>query len=218
MIKSKEEGQDNAATESNNEEEDTEDDNEVKSIYAIEEAKKYIFPTLLDLLSIDNDVVREMLIDKCNIDKMMVVPQFEKFLEYLPQLQEAGNKTVVGCDADGKVVSIDPNTFRGFSDSIMTMGYIEAPTSVFNNPEKVLEVWAAKDIRDRWPEFAKHLADGDKCQNIGEASTSQNFNPMVVYHQESSSSSDVKESSTDTKDVNDIMASLAARGISIQKK
>merc|ERR1711923_260312 len=104
----------------------------------------------------------------------------------------------------------------------MTMGYIEAPTSVFNNPEKLLEVWAAKDIRDRWPEFAKHLADGDKCQNVGEPSTSQNYNPMVVYHQEpsssSASSSSVKESKTDTKDVNDIMASLAARGISIQKK
>ena len=139
---------------------------------------------------------------------MMVIPQFEKFLEYLPQLQEAGIKTVVGCDADGKVVSIDPNTFSGFSDNIMTMGYIRAPTSVFNNSEQVLEFWAAKDIRDRWPEFARQLEGGG----------AQNFNPMVVYHQESSSSSDVKESSTDTKDVNDIMASLAARGISIQKK
>ena len=106
---------------------------------------------------------------------------------------------MVGCDADGKVVSIDPNTLSGFSDNIMTMGYIKAPTLVFNNSEQVLEFLAGNDIRDRWPEFAKQLEDG---QNLGGA---QNFNPMVVYSQESSLSSDVKESSTDTKDVNDII-------------
>merc|ERR1719342_1420837 len=155
---------DEAECEDNDEVEDAEDDttndnmNDTKidqSIYAVEEKKLLKFPTILDLLSIDNDVVKNLLIEKCNIDKMLVVPQFERFLEYLPDLSKA-NKTIVGCDGDGKVLSIDPSSFHDISCD-MVMGYIDPSPIAFNNPEKMLLEWGGKDVRSRWPEFAKHL-------------------------------------------------------------
>jgi len=198
--------------ESNNEDDTTNDNmNDTtidQSIYAVEEKKLLKFPTILDLLSIDNDVVKNLLIEKCNIDKMLVVPQFERFLEYLPDLSKA-NKTIVGCDGDGKVLSIDPSSFHDISCD-MVMGYIDPSPIAFNNPEKMLLEWGGKDLRSRWPEFAKHLEGEPKTDEV-KASTSRGFNPMVAEEGKASTS-------TVTGSVTDIMASLAARGISIQKK
>jgi len=181
-----------------------------QSLYTFDEQKLLKFPTILDLLSIDNDVITNLLIEKCNIDKMLVVPQFERFLEYLPDLSKA-NKTIVGCDGDGKVLSIDPSSFHDISCD-MVMGYIDPSPTNFNNTEKMLLEWGGKDLRFRWPEFAKHLENEPKTPEVkASTSTSRGFNPMVAEEGNTSKSS-VSGS------VTDIMASLAARGISIQKK
>ena len=53
--------------------------------------------------------------------------------------------TVVGCDGDGKVVSIDPSSFNEVGDSgTIIMGYIDTPMHLFNNPDKLLEYWAGR--------------------------------------------------------------------------
>merc|ERR1712098_598011 len=181
-----------------------------QSLYTFDEQKLLKFPTILDLLSIDNEVIKKLLIEKCNIDKILVVPQFERFLEYLPDLSKA-NKTIVGCDGDGKVLSIDPSSFHDISCD-MVMGYIDPSPTNFNNTEKMLLEWGGKDLRFRWPEFAKHLESEPKTPEVkASTSTSRGFNPMVAEEGKTSKSS-VSGS------VTDIMASLAARGISIQKK
>ena len=207
------------ATSDNNEESEDDESNEQESsqdtgpapgsLYAVEDVSN-MFPTFLDLLSIDNEIVKSVLIDRCNIDKLMIIPQFNKFLKYLPTLQSTESKIIVGTDEMNKVVSVDLNSFSGDGD--LVMGNIEQPQNVYNHPERLLEFWCNRDIRHRWPEFARHLEELDKNQNKEpKPSSSQNFNPMVIGAKDES---DKKKNES----VNDIMASLNARGISIQKK
>ena len=183
-----------------------------KVLYIIDDQvpSSSMFPTILDLLSIDNEVVKSVFIEKCNIDKLYVVPQFNKFLKYLPELQASGSKVIVGTDEDGKVVSVDIGSFSGQGD--LMVGTIEQPQHVYSHPERLLQMWAARDVRDRWPEFSQHLQDIDTLLSKEQTkpSSSVNFNPMVIKGSEESGKENQSES--------DIMASLAARGISIQRK
>ena len=200
------------------EEEENEDDHdnniEYNSIYEIEEdLLDSPFPTLLDLLEIDNEVVQSVLIDRCRIDRILVIPQFERFLEYLPELQRSG-KTIVGCDSDGKVNSINPDSFGG-SDNIM-IGAIDTPTNISNpNPERLLEAWAGRDKRLVWPEFAKHLEEIDKVsQDVeGRPGPAGVFNPVVMSPKADENKEEAKKKSSET--AADIFASLAERGISV---
>ena len=195
-----------------------EDVPESKSIYALEEQEdKFIFPTILDLLSFDNDIVRNVLIERCNIDRLVVVPQFEKFLQYLPHFQDS-EKTIVGCDSDGKVNSIKPASFTG-SDSLL-VGSIETPMA-YNSPEKFVEFWGGRDKRHQWPEFAAHLAAADASGQAGGQGAGPSYNPMVAATPAPGPSREAGSGNTDPDTpvtVSDMMASLAARGISIQKK
>ena len=195
-----------------------EDVPESKSIYALEEQEdKFIFPTILDLLSFDNDIVRNVLIERCNIDRLVVVPQFEKFLQYLPHFQDS-EKTIVGCDSDGKVNSIKPASFTG-SDSLL-VGSIETPMA-YNSPEKFVEFWGGRDKRHLWPEFAAHLAAADASGQAGGQGAGPSYNPMVAATPAPGPSREAGSGNTDPDTpvtVSDMMASLAARGISIQKK
>ena len=171
------------------------------------------FPTLLDLLEIDNEVVQSVLIDRCRIDRIIVIPQFERFLDYLPVLQSSG-KTIVGCDSDGKVNSINPDSFGG-SDNIM-IGAIDTPTNISNpNPERLLEAWAGRDKRLVWPEFAKHLEEIDKVsQGVeGRPGPAGVFNPVVMSPKADENKEEAKKKSSET--AADIFASLAERGISV---
>ena len=189
---------------------------ETKSIYEIVhgEISELPFPTLLDLLEIDNNVVKTVLLERCRIDRILVIPQFEKFLEYLPRLQ-GGDKTIVGCDFDGKVHSINPDSFKG-SDNIL-IGSIDTPLNIASpNPERLLEAWAGQDKRHLWPEFAQHLEEADRVSQADQAKPGPSgvFNPVVL----SPNDKVHKGGETTPEPVPDIFASLAARGISIVRK
>ena len=69
-----------------------------------------------------------------------------------------------------------------------------------------------QDIRDRWPEFSKHL--DSHSDSVGDNKPVSKFNPMVAEQDSSKPST----SGGGSDSVSDIMASLAARGICVQKK
>merc|ERR1719318_2221275 len=81
--------------------EDLDEDNDdlpdvAKSIYTPTEPASPEFPTILELLCIDQPLVQALLVDKCQVDSSLVVPLFEEFLHY-PSLL-ASDKVVVGCE------------------------------------------------------------------------------------------------------------------------
>ena len=145
-----------------------------------------------------------------------MIPQFEKFLEYLPRLQ-GGGKTVVGCDSDGKVHTINPDSFAGSEDILI--GAIDTPLNIATpNPERLLEAWGGRDKRQRWPEFARQIVSMDKLSEGGGAKPGPSgvLNPDVMSPNDDAKEGDKKNTTPET--VPDIFASLTARGISIVKK
>lgn len=210
-----------------NEDSDVDDILDVpKSIYAPTETASPEFPTILELLCIDQPLVQALLVDKCQVDSSLMVPQFEEFLHH-PSLL-ASDKVVVGCDSDGSVASVRPDKFC--QDGGAVLGYIETPNSILSRGPNPLKFWGGKDIRHKWPEFAKQLDRMDKkaadtaqekpkgCKLnlpvVIPTSSRGAFTKEVVKKDEEAGSS----SSSSSTDVNDLMAFLAARGVSVQKK
>jgi len=197
----------------------------LESIYSTEQTVSPDFPTILELLSIDQPLVKELLITKCQIDTSLVVPQFDEFLHHPGLL--ASDKLLVGCDSDGKVASVRPGTFS--QDGGALLGFIENPMSSFRRGNKV-EFWCGKDIRHRWPEFASQLDKIDK-RNAPNAEKSKGNKlnlPVVVptgsltekknKEEEISNVAGEASSSSISSSVPDIMERLAARGVSVQRK
>jgi len=208
--------------------EENEDDDDLpdipKSIYAPTETASPEFPTILELLCIDQPLVQALLVDKCQVDSSLVVPQFEEFLHH-PSLL-ASDKVVVGCDSDGSVASVRPDKFC--QDGGAVLGYIETPNSILSKGPNPLKFWGGKDIRHKWPEFAKQLdrmdkkaADADEEKPKGcklnlpivIPTSSRGAFPKEVVKKDDAAGSSSISSSTD-----DLMAFLAARGVSVQKK
>jgi len=150
-----------------NEEDDDEDimekhdtESNSESIYAVKDTVNPEFPTLLELLSIDHPLVQEVLVNRCQIATRLIVPQLYEFLHHPCLL--ASNKLLVGCDSDGKVASVIPDPETSYKDGEALLGFIENPSGIrgANN----VEFWGGKDIRYRWPEFAKQLDQIDSCE------------------------------------------------------
>ena len=192
------------------EEEQSSEGEEVKSIYSVdEESKPSDFPTILDVLSIDHEVVRSLLISRCQIDKHYIVPQFDKFIQYLSMF-ETEDETIrlIGCDSDGKVVSVNPSQFNSVGDTIM--GYIETPFT-FNDQSRLLTVWGGPDIKDRWPEFSRQLAALTLTEQKKKEKVPPPSSPVAGPSKASATASTPRSES-------DILALLASRGVSIVKK
>merc|ERR1719318_410625 len=216
--------------------EDLDEDNDdlpdvAKSIYTPAEAASPEFPTILELLCIDQPLVQALLVDKCQVDSSLVVPLFEEFLHY-PSLL-ASDKVVVGCESDGSVASVRPDKFC--QDGGAVLGYIDAPNNILTRGPNPLKFWGGKDIRHKWPEFAKQLDRMDKkaadaAQELAGKPKGNNLNlPLVIPTDMKKFGSPTKEvakkdaeagssSSGSSSGVNDLMALLAARGVSVQKK
>eukprot|EP00092_Neocalanus_flemingeri_P041418 GFUD01045103.1.p1 GENE.GFUD01045103.1~~GFUD01045103.1.p1 ORF type:complete len:493 (+),score=170.87 GFUD01045103.1:55-1533(+) len=196
-----------------------------KLIYAAEEMAHSEFPTILELLCIDQPVVKDLLVTRCQIDSSLVVPQFDEFLHY-PSLLES-NKLVVGCDCDGKVASVRPANFSQSGGEVL--GYIETPNIVPRDGQQVV-FWGGKDIRGKWPQFAKQLdrldqslaAPAGQKKHVG-----SKLNLPVAVARPAASGQEPGEENTQqngvagpssSSSVGDLMAFLAARGVSVQKK
>ena len=194
------------------EEEQSSEGEEGKSIYSVEEeSKPGEFPTILDVLSIDHEVVRSLLINRCQIDKHYIVPQFDKFIQYLNMFDtEDESIRLIGCDSDGKVVSVNPSQFNSVGDTIM--GYMETPFTS-SDQSSLLTAWGGPDITDRWPEFSRQLTalsltEEKKKEKLPPRPRSS---PVAGPSRPSSSSS---SSSSTPKSETDILALLASRGVS----
>jgi len=239
--------------EEDNEDEDYDENNkeESKSIYIPEELTNKEFPTILELLSIDHPVVMELLKNKCQVDASLVVPQFDEFLHH-PSLLES-SQLVVGCDSDGKVAGVRPATFSQGGGAVL--GYIETPNMVMSRYSQQVVFWGGRDIRDKWPQFAKQLEklDLEKAQTPSitqkvnkmnmpvavvdpktessrrenplrerQSSSQQNSSSAGLFTSVAGPSSSVEPSSSSagpssSSVVTDLMALLAARGVSVQK-
>ena len=193
------------AKDESEEEEAAEEEAEGKSLYSVDEgSKRHMFPSILDVLSIDHEVVRSLLIDRCEIHKHFIVPQFDQFIQHLSLFDTEDETTrVIGCDSDGKVVSINPALFNNVGDTIV--GYIDSPFTLGDHG-RLLTVWGGEDIRDKWPEFAKQLSNTTETQMRSTKKVPRRPEPRGP----ASSSAPASES--------DLLASLAARGISIVRK
>jgi len=190
------------------------------SIYAVKDTVNPEFPTMLELLSIDQPLVKELLVNKYQIDTMLVVPKFDEFLHH-PDLL-ASDKLLVGCDPDGKVASVRPETFC--QDGGALVGFIENSSGLRGDSN--VEFWGGKDIRYRWPEFAKQLNkidERDEAIKVEKPEGSKLNLPVMVptlsmrKTPEDENGETVGPSSSSSS-VPDLMECLAARGVSIQRK
>jgi len=207
--------------EENEDDYDDESQEKEKSIYIPSESTSPDFPTILELMTIDQPLVQDLLVSKCQIASSLMVPQFDEFLHH-PSLL-ASDKLLVGCDSDGKVASVRPETFS--QDGGALLGFIESPMSLRRGNH--VEFWGGKDIRNRWPEFAKQLEKIDKkaSESNQEKPKGSKLNLPVVIplsSGEKKSKVGLKDnagpSSSSSSTVSDLMAILAARGVSVQKK
>ena len=151
--KTEEEVEESNEVEQSDEDEESEDEEETESeeeaagaaLYALplepEEVKE--FPTMLDLLEVDNEIVLDLLRERCQVrtgkvtgavvqsalqvDEHLVVPKFDEFLHHSALL--ASSCRLIGCDGDGKVQIVDPAAFRRGDGA--ELGYIET-TQVTN--------------------------------------------------------------------------------------
>jgi len=189
-----------------------------ESIYRYEEQPVSDFPTIKNLLCIDQPVIEKLLIEKCNIDTTLVVPIFDEFLHH-PKLLASDN-FLVGCDTDGKVAKVEPKTFS--QDGSAVLGYIDTPMCI--GKRNNLEFWGGKDMKSKWPEFSKQLdrLDSDEFTAKEKNVKSGKLNLPVAVHlpgssEESGSNSEIGSPSVSTSSVPDLMALLAARGVSVHK-
>jgi len=202
-------------------------DSSTRTIYKVEENSSSQFPTIQELLSIDQPLVEELLVERCQIDSSLVVPQFDEFLHH-PSLLES-SKLLVGCDSEGKVASVKPASFCQGEGGGAVLGYIESPNTVFRNSQQV-DFWGGKDIRHKWPEFAKQLdrMDANEAGTSRQKQYGSKLNlPVLAATAPNDSSDDTvgvqsnKEpvaGPSSSSSIGDVMALLAKRGISVQKK
>eukprot|EP00088_Acartia_fossae_P045575 TRINITY_DN4909_c0_g1_i10.p1 TRINITY_DN4909_c0_g1~~TRINITY_DN4909_c0_g1_i10.p1 ORF type:complete len:524 (-),score=89.78 TRINITY_DN4909_c0_g1_i10:202-1773(-) len=120
------------------------------------------YPTLLELLDIDHDAIRQALITKFAIDKVLVVPKLDEILlqqsscsDSIPQ-----NFDAVGRDQDGNLSKINPSVDVHVSDQAVVR-FIENIVNNDKNDQQLI-FWGGKDIRHRWSKFSEQLAEAEK--------------------------------------------------------
>jgi len=64
-----------------------------------------VFPTVLELLDCDSPWLKQMLVKKAGIDKILVVPKFEEVTRHLEQVD--AKFTIVGLDLSGTVCQLE---------------------------------------------------------------------------------------------------------------
>lgn len=204
--------------ESDEEDEESEDEEVTESeeaavgaaLYALplesEEVKE--FPTMLDLLEVDNEIVLDLLRERCQVDEHLVVPKFDEFLHHSALL--ASSCRLIGCDGDGKVQIVDPAAFRRGDGA--ELGYIESTQVLGQVPQ--LQVWTGPDLRARWPSFARQLGELDREAEKRAAAPA----PAPAPRQEARLARVVEgDSGLAQASVPDLMSILAARGITVQR-
>ncbi|XP_023336215.1 uncharacterized protein LOC111707352 isoform X2 [Eurytemora carolleeae] len=159
-----------------------EDEEEEDSIYScIRVQSNPHFPTILELLDIDHPVILKALVDRFKIDRLLLVPNLEKFILHQEKYSGLIEK---GFEIIGRSYGLARNQ---------------------------LLYWGGTDVRNRWEEFSKQLADMDQPTKSSEVKCRSKLNLPVACIGTSSSSSN-SETSAES-----LVAILAARGISLTR-
>jgi len=168
------------------------------------------FPTILELLDIDHPVIEKTLINKFNIDRVLVVPKLEEFIlnqEKYAKLIPKGME-IAGWDQDGNVSKIDPEKDFVETDNAV-MGYMEKVQCLDLGDQHLL-FWRGADIRHRWKEFERQLTETGEEKHVRKE---KRFPPSSLLNLETSSST----CSYPLDDIDAIDAMLEARGISVTR-
>jgi len=119
------------------------------------------FPTLLELLDIDDPIIKRMLIQKTGIDKILACPRFTDIMSQSSSGFDSLLKvdSVQGVGMDGKVCEVNVSSLK--AGDVAVMGY--HVNQCFTNSEqaKNLVFWGGPDIRHNWPIFAQQLEEID---------------------------------------------------------
>jgi len=167
------------------------------------------FPSILELLEIDHPVITKFLIERCRIDRTLVVPQLEDFM--LNKDKYSGliptDVEIIGRDHDGNISKIDPNKDFMETDTAV-VGYMQNITN-YGVCKQQLIFWGGKDIRNRWDTFCDHLNAADRedtpvpVKKMKFSMPVQSANPTTSFN---------------VDNVGEVEALLAARGISVTRR
>jgi len=136
------------------------------------------YPTILELLDIDNPVIKQVLIERCNIDKILVIPSLDQlFLQQL-NLKDIipGDFEAVGRDCDGLVSKIKPFVDVRETDESTVIHLENIEHAHGPQTEKVM-FWGGRDIKNRWTGFSEQLSE-EETQPM-EIKKSNNYGTIV---------------------------------------
>ena len=137
---------------------------DMKGLYDIPTDTKInqYYPTVMELLDFDNPVLKQCLITKFQIDKILVVPKLNEIILQQSTLEKVvpDGFEVVGIDLEGKPSKLNPGCDNLASDQVVVR-YIDNLDNIrtCNSPHQDEEIayWGGKDIRERWSLFSKQL-------------------------------------------------------------
>jgi len=151
----------------------------------------------------------QFLIERCRIDRTLVVPQLEDFM--LNKDKYSGliptDVEIIGRDHDGNISKIDPNKDFMETDTAV-VGYMQNITN-YGVCKQQLIFWGGKDIRNRWDTFCDHLNAADRedtpvpVKKMKFSMPVQSANPTTSFN---------------VDNVGEVEALLAARGISVTRR
>eukprot|EP00092_Neocalanus_flemingeri_P023530 GFUD01025518.1.p1 GENE.GFUD01025518.1~~GFUD01025518.1.p1 ORF type:complete len:514 (+),score=143.60 GFUD01025518.1:110-1651(+) len=138
-----------------------EEEEEKSSLYSTAPTPAHdLFPTVLELLDCDSPWLKNMLIKKAGIDKILVVPKFEEVTKHLEDL--GAEFTVAGLDMSGTVCKLDCGALAREEGAVER--YIDHQAANFSREGVGLHFWGGRDVRQRWPVFEEIMKgmDGKK--------------------------------------------------------
>ena len=143
------------------------------------------FPTLLELLDIDNLVLKRWLITKFGIDKLLVIPRLDQILLQQSKSFESLNIPedfeVIGRDCDGLVSKMKPSADVKISDlaTVIFLDNIKPPRDVVETEEVMF--WGGADVRNRWTTFADQLSQPEPLNMVRKQLRKKNSGLPSVY-------------------------------------
>lgn len=174
------------------------------------------YPTILELLDIDNPVLKDVLIKKCSIDKVVVVPRLDEIILHhhnsLPDILPE-NWVAIGVDQDDNV-----SKFKQCKESVKEsemavvkfVDNIPLPSVFFTNKTEEILFWGGPDIRNRWSKFTDHLKFGKEDETLKTVGRKDFLRAFVL---------DLSPKNTETavipSDLPSLQDFLSARGVTL---
>jgi len=195
---------------------ETAENEEKEGLYDIPSDTKInpYYPTVMELMDFDNEVLKQCLITKFQIDKILVVPKLDEIIFQQSSLEKVvpNGFEVVGIDIEGKPSKIDLGCDNLATDQVVVR-YIDNLENIRISPHlDEIAYWGGKDIRERWSLFSKQLDKIETEKGEKKKQAFPNFGqlqgcslPVYLTAQEA----------TVPTSLPDIQTVLASRGVSL---